>query len=68
MWKWETIKHGWQPASHLPKLVAWLVARKHSHVDWLEDYSKYVDIRFDSRTGDFIVRHDTDDTCLVWKD
>jgi hypothetical protein len=50
----------------LYSFMVWLDERKNRHTDWLDDHSKYVDIRFDSRTGDFLVKHEKDGTNLVW--
>ena len=65
MWKWKQSTYGWQTAGRLDSLVEWLKARKDRHTDWIDDHSKYIDIRFDSRTGDFIIRHQDGDSCLV---
>ena len=73
MWKWVNMEtyptqSWWQPGVSLPSLMLWLHDRARRHSDWLNDYSKYVDIRFDSRTGSFLVRHDTLEKILVWED
>lgn len=65
------LKAIWQadPVWHnLNHVMYWLGKRAHSHTDWLYDFSKYVDIRFDSRTGKCLVKHDTMDTYLNFED
>jgi hypothetical protein len=71
MWKWvDMADHPtnlwWQPGVNLPSVMLWLHDRARRHSDWLDDNSKYIDIRFDSRTGSFLVRHGSDDKILVW--
>ena len=65
MWQWVKSDCGWQPANMFPSAVEWLQARAGRHVDWLEDGSKYVNVRFDSRTGAFLIRHDKDGRVLM---
>lgn len=66
-WEWRKVKYGWHASGLFSSLVEWLNNRSNSHTDWLSDGSKYVDIRFDSRTGNFIVRHDSDpELLLMW--
>lgn len=73
MWMWVDMHtyptaKWWQSGYSLPALMMWLHDRGRRHTDWLNDSSKYVDIRFDSRTGNFLVRHDILEKILVWED
>lgn len=45
--------------------IEWLESRVGNHVAWLDDYSMYVNLRFDSRTGCVLIKHDIDDTYLA---
>lgn len=54
----------WLP---LEIVTAWLEDRASDPTAWLLDCSKYVSMRFDSRTGDVLVGHDTAGTYLGFK-
>lgn len=72
MWVWKdaaTIPASpWQGKELLESLFSFLRVRAEQPLDWLEDNSKYIDIRFDSRTGSFVVQDWFDRKFLVWVD
>lgn len=69
MWIWfdshESI-NTWVEPHHLGNLYTYLHERSNNHVAWLGDNAKYIDIRFDSRTGAFQVRDHSNDRYLLW--
>jgi len=57
----------WHPAHMLTALFDYLKDRQQHPTVWLNDNAKYINIRFDSRTGSFIVNDDFNQQYLIWE-
>ena len=71
MWIWtdaSEISFPWQSPEFLESMFSYLKIRSNNPTAWLDDDAKYIDIRFDSRTGHFTAQDCFNRKFLMWKE
>jgi hypothetical protein len=71
MWVWTDateVGNSWQKPELLELMFSYLKIRSINPTAWLDDHAKYIDIRFDSRTGHFNVQDWFNRKFLIWKE